>query len=77
VISKCQDFSEEVAITVLYILNHPETLQAQVVRNVLKFEAGFLDFLDSHILLVDHHLGNRRGTGRSAGGDYLRHSKLA
>jgi len=41
----------------------------------LKFQKGFLEFLDSHITLVDHHLGDRRGTGQSSGGNYLRESK--
>ena len=44
---------------------------------MLKFEDSFLDFLDSHITLVDHHLGDRRGTNRSSGGNYLRGSKLS
>ena len=36
-----------------------------------------MTFLDSHIILVDHHLGDRRGTGKSSGGNYLRNSKMS
>lgn len=33
-------------------------------------------FLDAHIVLVDHHLGDKKGTGSSSGGKYLKMSKM-
>eukprot|EP00347_Sterkiella_histriomuscorum_P001769 403370753 len=77
ILKDCKDFSREVAITVLYLLNNTHLLQYKIVEYLLKFESSFLTFLDSHIVLVDHHLGNKRGTGRSSGGNYLRQSKMS
>jgi hypothetical protein len=46
-------------------------LQYQVVNEVLKFEAGFMNFLDAHIELVAHHLKAEKGTGSTSGLKYL------
>ncbi|CDW82530.1 kynurenine 3-monooxygenase [Stylonychia lemnae] len=75
-IKDCKDFSKEIALSVVYLFRHQELIHFKILEQVLKFEDSFLAFLDSHIVLVDHHLGDKRGTSQSSGGKYLRESKL-
>jgi hypothetical protein len=76
-VSGCKDFTRPVALSVMYILNHPETLHSKLIRVILKFEDSFLAFLDSHVQLVDFHLRRMRGTSGTSGSHYLKFSRNA
>lgn len=59
------------------MINHPETVYYQVIKVIVEFEHAFLEFLDSHVMLVEYHLKKRRGTSGTSGNKYLRESRNA
>lgn len=44
---------------------------------VVEFEHSFLEFLDSHVMLVEFHMKKRRGSAGTSGFKYLRESRNA
>jgi tryptophan 2,3-dioxygenase len=52
-----------------------QDIKSEILNEVMKIQEIWFHFLDCHILLVNHHLGKRIGTGGTSGGCYLEQSK--
>ena len=44
---------------------------AQVAERLVDFDEGFMEWRYHHVKMVQRTIGTRRGTGGSAGADYL------